>query len=208
MSSRKARIAVLVSGQGTNLQAIIDAEKSGLIESGEVVLVVSSNEKAFAAERAKLAGIETHIVTKVGRGNQDAFESKIKELIDDRNIDLIVLAGFLTILSADFVKYYDHKIINVHPALIPAFSGDGYYGMKPYEEAIKRGVKITGATVHYVNEIADGGEIISQKAVEVKDDDTPETLRRRVLQEAEWLILPTAIAKLCRKIVSSSGERQ
>ena len=199
---KKARVAVLVSGQGTSLQAIIDAEKSGLIESGEVVLVVSNREGAYSIERAKLAGIETYTVTKKEYGGQEGFEAKLKEIIDSKDIDLIVLAGFRTILSADFVKHYDHKIINVHPALIPAFSGDGYYGMKPFEEALKRGVKITGATVHYVNEVADGGEIIAQKAVNVLEGDNPETLRLRVLQEAEWLILPVAVAKICRKIVA------
>ena len=203
--NEKAKIAVMVSGNGTNLQAIIDAEKSGLIEKGEVVLVISSKKDAYAVERAKAAGIENYIVTKKEYGGQEGFEAKVKEIIDAHNIDLIVLAGFLTILSNDFVKYYDHKIINVHPALIPSFCGQGMYGIHPHEEALKRGVKVTGATVHYVNEIADGGEIIAQKAVAVQDDDTPETLQLRVMQQAEWLILPVAIAKLSRKIVAGKN---
>lgn len=205
MDEQKARVAVLVSGLGTSLQAIIDAEKSGLIESGTVSLVISNREEAQAIDRAKNAGIETHVVTMKSSGSQEAFENKIKELIDARNIDLIVLAGFRVILSADFVNYYDHKIINVHPSLIPAFCGDGYYGMRTFEEALERGVKITGATVHYVNEVADGGEIIAQKAVPVEEGDTPETLRIRVLQQGEWLILPVAVAKICRKIVADRG---
>ena len=198
----KARIAVMVSGGGTNLQAIIDAQRSGLIEKGEVVLVISNRENAYAIERAKDAGIENYIVTKKEYGGQEGFEARVKELIDSHDIDLIVLAGFLTILSMDFVNYYDHRIINIHPALIPAFCGPGMYGIHPHEAALKRGVKVTGATVHYVNEVADGGEIIAQKAVSVMDNDTPETLQLRVMQQAEWLILPVAIAKLSRKIVA------
>lgn len=203
----KARIAVMVSGGGTNLQAIIDAQRSGLIEKGEVVLVISNRENAYAIERAKDAGIENYIVTKKEYGGQEGFEARVKELIDSHDIDLIVLAGFLTILSMDFVNYYDHRIINIHPALIPAFCGPGMYGIHPHEAALKRGVKVTGATVHYVNEVADGGEIIAQKAVSVMDNDTPETLQLRVMQQAEWLILPVAIAKLSRKIVAERSEK-
>lgn len=202
----KARIAVMVSGGGTNLQAIIDAQNSGLIEKGEIVLVISNREDAYAIERAKSAGIENYIVTKKEYGGREGFEAKVKELIDARDIDLIVLAGFLTILSMDFVNYYDHKIINIHPALIPAFCGPGMYGIHPHEAALERGVKVTGATVHYVNEVADGGEIIAQKAVSVMDDDTPESLQLRVMQQAEWLILPVAIAKLSRKIVAGKNK--
>lgn len=201
MSGKKAKVAVLVSGGGTNLQAIIDAEKSGLIEYGEVVLVISNKEDAYAVERAKKAGIETHIVTKKSYGGQEGFENKVKELIDSHSIDLIVLAGFMMILSDDFVKHYDHKIINIHPALIPSFCGEGFYGIKPHQAALERGVRVTGATVHYVNEVADGGEIIAQKAVAVEPGDTPEKLQLRVMEQAEWLILPVAIAKICKKIV-------
>ena len=203
----KARIAVMVSGGGTNLQAIIDAQRSGLIEKGDVVLVISNRENAYAIERAKDAGIENYIVTKKEYGGQEGFEARVKELIDSHDIDLIVLAGFLTILSMDFVNNYDHRIINIHPALIPAFCGPGMYGIHPHEAALKRGVKVTGATVHYVNEVADGGEIIAQKAVSVMDNDTPETLQLRVMQQAEWLILPVAIAKLSRKIVAERSEK-
>ena len=198
----KARIAVMVSGGGTNLQAIIDAQKSGLIEKGEITMVISNREDAYAIERAKAAGIENYIVTKKEYGGQQGFENKVRELIDSHDIDLIVLAGFLTILSMDFVRYYDHKIINIHPALIPSFCGPGMYGIHPHEAALERGVKVTGATVHYVNEVADGGEIIAQKAVSIMEDDTPQSLQLRVMQQAEWLILPVAIAKLSRKIVA------
>ena len=197
----KARIAVMVSGTGTNLQALIDAQKSGLIEKGEIVLVISNREDAYAVTRARKAGIETFVITAKASGGREGFEEACRELIDSRNIDLIVLAGFLMILSKDFVNYYDHKIINIHPALIPSFCGDGFYGLKPHIAALERGVKVTGATVHFVNEIADGGEIIAQKAVSVEEGDTPETLQRRVMEQAEWLILPVAVAKLCRKIV-------
>ena len=197
----KARVAVMVSSTGTNLQALIDAQRAGLIEKGEIVLVISNRDDAYALERARKAGIESHILNVKACGGQEGFEAKCRELIDSRQIDLIVLAGFLMILSRDFVTYYDHRIINIHPSLIPAFCGDGFYGLKPHEEALKRGVKVTGATVHYVNEIADGGEIIAQKAVSVEEGDTPEVLQRRVMEQAEWLILPVAVAKICRKIV-------
>ena len=201
--AEKAKIAVLVSGGGTNLQALMDAERSGIIDSGEIVLVISNNEGAYALERARNAGIEAHAVTKKAHGGQAGFEAAVSDLIDSKGIDLIVLAGFLSILSEDFVKHYDHRIINIHPALIPSFCGPGYYGLKPHIAALERGVKVTGATVHYVNEIADGGEIIAQKAVYIQDGDTPETLQRRVMEEAEWIILPQAVADICRKIVEA-----
>ncbi len=197
----KARIAVMVSGSGTNLQALIDAQKSGLLEKGEIVLVISNREDAYALERARKNDIEAFTITRKASGGQEGFEEACCELIDSRNIDLIVLAGFLMILSKDFVTRYDHKIINIHPSLIPSFCGDGFYGLKPHIAALERGVKVTGATVHYVNEIADGGEIIAQKAVNVEEGDTPEVLQRRVMEQAEWLILPVAVAKICRSIV-------
>ena len=191
----------MVSGGGTNLQALIDAQNSGLIEKGEIVLVISNREDAYAVERARKAGIETFIITRKASGGQAGFEEACAELIDSRKIDIIVLAGFLMILSKDFVTRYDHRIINIHPSLIPAFCGDGFYGLRPHIAALERGVKVTGATVHYVNEIADGGEIIAQKAVSVEEGDTPEVLQRRVMEQAEWLILPVAVAKICRMIV-------
>ncbi|HHW94844.1 MAG TPA: phosphoribosylglycinamide formyltransferase [Mogibacterium sp.] len=202
--AKKAKIAVMVSGGGTNLQALIDAQKSGIIKSGEIVLVISNREDAYALERAKNAGIEAYVVSKKSCGGQSAFEEKMIEIIDGRDIDLIVLAGFLTILSEEFVNRYDRKIINVHPALIPSFCGEGFYGIRPHEAALERGVKITGATVHYVNEIADGGEIIAQKAIEVREGDTPEILQRRVMEEAEWKILPEAVEKICSKNIGGS----
>lgn len=201
----KVKVAVLVSGGGTNLQAIIDAEKSGLIEKGEVALVIASRPEAGAIKRAENAGIDTYIVDKKTYDSTEEFEARLKELIDGHEIDLIVLAGYRTILSTDFVRYYDHRMINLHPALIPAFSGEGMYGKKPHEAALARGVKVTGATVHFVNEEPDGGEIIIQKAVNVEEGDTPETLKQRIRQQAEWLILPVAIAKLCRKIAQEKG---
>ena len=197
----KARVAVMVSSEGTNLQALIDAQRAGLIDKGEIALVISNREDAYALERAGKAGIETRVIKPKDLGGQAGFEAECKRVIDSKNIDLIVLAGFTIILSRDFVSYYDHRIINIHPSLIPAFCGDGFYGLVPHEEALKRGVKVTGASVHYVNEIADGGEIIAQKAVNVEEGDTPETLQRRVMEQAEWLILPVAVAKICRRIV-------
>ena len=196
----KIRIAVLASGGGTNLQALIDAEHSGKIENGEIVLVICNRKSAYAAERAKLAGIRAEIVTRKACGGQEGFEARMTELIEEERVDLIVLAGFLNILSNDFVRRYDHRIVNIHPSLIPAFCGEGFYGIIPHEAALERGVKITGATVHFVNEIADGGEIIAQKAVEVLPDDTPDVLQKRVMEEAEWIILPEAVSGLCDKL--------
>ena len=196
----KIRIAVLASGGGTNLQALIDAERSGKIENGEIVLVICNRKSAYAAERAKLAGIRAEIVTRKACGGQEGFEARMTELIEEERVDLIVLAGFLNILSNDFVRRYDHRIVNIHPSLIPAFCGEGFYGIIPHEAALERGVKITGATVHFVNEIADGGEIIAQKAVEVLPDDTPDVLQKRVMEEAEWIILPEAVSGLCDKM--------
>lgn len=190
----KSKVAVLVSGGGTNLQALIDAEKSGIITSGTISLVVSNKQGAYAMERAENAGIEAVYIPRGGE-----FEAKLIELLDKKGIDIIVLAGFLSILSADFVKKYDKKIINVHPSLIPSFCGDGFYGLKVHEAALQKGVKVTGATTHFVNEITDGGEIIMQKAVEVSQDDTPETLQKKVMQEAEWIILPLSVEKVCRE---------
>ncbi len=191
------KIAVLVSGGGTNLQAIIDAQNSGIIKSGVVSLVISNRSDAFALERAKNAGISTLVVTKKECGSQEAFEDRIIEALDDLGVDLIVLAGFMSILSEKFTTHFERKIINVHPSLIPSFCGAGFYGLKVHEAALQKGVKVTGATVHFVNEIPDGGEIILQKAVEVLAGDTPETLQKRVMQQAEWKILPEAIELFC-----------
>ena len=200
----KARIAVLVSGGGTNLQALIDAQRNGVIHSGQICLVVSNNPGAYALERAANAGIATETVTKRACGSQAAFEQKLKETLAEYGIDLIVLAGFMSILSEDFTKDYPHRILNVHPSLIPAFCGKGFYGLRVHEEALRYGVKVTGATVHFVNEIPDGGEIILQKAVEIMEGDTPEVLQRRVMEQAEWKILPAATEKVCKDIVSAS----
>ena len=197
----KKKIAVLVSGGGTNLQAIIDAQNSGVIKSGNVSLVISNKSDAFALERAKKAGIETLVVIKKECGSQEAFEDKIIAALDNLGVDLIVLAGFMSILSEKFTTHFERKIINVHPSLIPSFCGAGFYGLKVHEAALEKGVKVTGATVHFVNEIPDGGEIIMQKAVEVLEGDTPEILQKRVMQQAEWKILPAAIEKLCAEII-------
>lgn len=198
----KARIAVLVSGGGTNLQALIDACESGIIESGEIVLVVSNNRNAYALERAAKAGIKAETVLRKQLGSQEAFEERLLELLEENRIDLIILAGFMSILSGDFTNKYKDRIINIHPSLIPSFCGKGFYGLKVHEEALKYGVKLTGATVHFVNEIPDGGQIIMQKAVEVKPDDTAEILQKRVMEQAEWIILPQAAEQLCKAIVN------
>ena len=188
----KTKIAVLVSGGGTNLQALIDAQAAGTLHSGELRLVVSNKADAFALERARRAGIEALTLTRAACGGQAGFEAALTEAIDARGIDLIILAGFMSILSADFTSRYDGRIINIHPALIPSFCGKGYYGLKVHEAALQYGVKVTGATVHYVNEIPDGGKIILQEPVRVLPGDTPETLQRRVMEQAEWRILPEA----------------
>lgn len=195
---KKTKIAVLVSGGGTNLQALIDAQKNGIITSGEIVLVLSDNKDAYALKRAESAGIETAVVAK-----GDGFESAVCNKIDQSGAQLIVLAGFMCILSEKFTKKYENRIINVHPSLIPSFCGAGYYGLKVHEAALSYGVKVTGATVHFVNEIPDGGKIIAQKAVEVKDGDTPEILQKRVMEQAEWVILPLAAEKISKEIAEN-----
>lgn len=202
MSQRKAKIAVLVSGGGTNLQAIIDAEKSGIIKSGEVSLVISNNRDAYALERAKKAGIETAVIIKKECASASEFEEKLIEALDSHGIELIVLAGFMSILSESFTSHYEKKIINVHPSLIPSFCGAGFYGLHVHEAALAKGVKVTGATVHFVNEIPDGGEIIMQKAVSVMEGDTPEILQKRVMTEAEWIILPASVEKISSEIIN------
>jgi len=188
-------IAVLVSGGGTNLQALIDAQGK-VLNSGEIALVISNKPDAYALTRAANAGIKTAVVKKAD-GN---FEERIAALIDENNIDFIVLAGFMSILTEKFTSRYAGRIINVHPSLIPSFCGEGYYGLRVHKEALAYGVKVTGATVHFVNEIPDGGEIIYQKAVEILDDDTPETLQKRVMEQAEWIILPQSVEKVCAKL--------
>ncbi len=193
------KIAVLVSGGGTNLQALIDAQHSGIIHSGKIELVISNNASAYALERAAKASIKTAVVLKKELGSQAAFEEKIKELLKENSIDLIVLAGFMSILSEDFTKDYPERILNVHPSLIPSFCGKGYYGLRVHEEALAYGVKVTGATVHFVNEIPDGGKILLQKAVEIQDGDTPEILQKRVMEQAEWKILPQAVEMVCER---------
>ncbi len=196
----KARIAVLVSGGGTNLQALIDAEKSGIIKNGKIVLVVSNKAGAYALTRAENAGIPTATFVKKECGGQEGMEREIRRVLNEYKVDLIVLAGFLSILSADFTRDFDHRIINVHPSLIPSFCGEGFYGLRVHEAALLRGVKVTGATVHFVNEIPDGGEIILQKAVNILKTDTPETLQKRVMRLAEWKILPAAVELVSEQI--------
>ena len=196
MSDGKINIAVFVSGGGTNLQALIDKQRSGVISSGEIKLVISSREDAYAIKRANKAGIPCEVVSKKACGSQQEFEKRIRSLLKQYKIELIVLAGFMSILSESFTAKYPKRIINVHPSLIPSFCGKGYFGLHVHEAALAYGVKVTGATVHYVNEIPDGGEIIMQKAVEVCDGDTPETLQKRVMVNAEWIILPQAVEKV------------
>lgn len=197
---RKAKIAVLVSGGGTNLQALIDAEQSGIIQNGKIELVISNKPDAYALERAAKAGIETLAVEK--KDGTD-FEQKIIDALEKRGIDIIVLAGFMLILSERFTSRYPKRILNVHPALIPSFCGEGFYGLRVHRAALEYGVKVTGATVHFVNEIADGGEIIMQKAVDILEGDTPEILQKRVMEQAEWVILPRAVEQVCANIIQN-----
>ena len=199
---KKARIAVLVSGGGTNLQAILDAAGRGELSDGEVTLVISDRAGAYALERATMAGIPSVEINKKACGGQKTFEEKLLAALEENRTDLIVLAGFLSILTEDFTARYPRRIINVHPSLIPSFCGAGYYGLKVHEAALGRGVKVTGATVHFVNEIPDGGEIIAQKAVRIEPGDTPEILQRRVMEQAEWVILPQSVEKICKEIIN------
>lgn len=200
---KKTKIAVLVSGGGTNLQALIDARQGGALSSGEIVLVISSQHGAYAIERAAKAGIPAVVCNKKELGGtQEAFENAICAALDEAGVELIILAGFMSILSADFTRRYAERIINVHPSLIPSFCGKGMYGLKVHESALAYGVKVTGATVHLVNEIPDGGRILLQKAVEILPDDTPETLQRRVMEQAEWKLLPAAAEMLSAAILN------
>ena len=196
----KKRIAVLVSGGGTNLQALLDAEAAGQIPHGEIALVVSNKEGAYALERAKQFGVPGAVITKAQCGSQEAFEDTLQAVLERNGTDLIILAGFLAILSEKFTSKWPQKIINIHPSLIPSFCGEGFYGLKVHEAALSYGVKVTGATVHFVNEIPDGGQIIAQKAVYIEEGDTPEILQRRVMEQAEWVLLPWAAEKVCKEM--------
>ncbi len=198
------RTAVLVSGGGTNLQALIDASNRGEIPSAEIALVVSNNPNAYALKRAENAGIPVRVCMRRGR-TQDAFESELLAILEENRIELIVLAGFMLILSENFVSRYPERILNIHPSLIPSFCGEGYYGLRVHEAALERGVKVTGATVHFVNEIPDGGRIILQKAVEISPDDTPERLQKRVMEQAEWVLLPQALEKVSRDMIKEES---
>lgn len=193
-------IAVMVSGGGTNLQALINAEKAGKIPHGKIRLVIASNSKAYALTRAKEAGIESTVISHKEIKDQDAFDQKIVDTLHEYDIDMVVLAGYLSILGSTMIRAYENRIINIHPSLIPSFCGKGFYGLKVHEEALKRGVKVTGATVHLVNEIPDGGRILKQKAVEVQEGDTPEVLQKRVMEQAEWILLPEACEELAEKL--------
>ena len=197
----KIKVAVLVSGGGTNLQALIDAERAGIIASGKISVVISNKADAYALERARLAGIPTATVLRSECSSADEFENRIIEVLDGEGIGLIVLAGFMSILSERFTSHYADRIINVHPSLIPSFSGKGFYGLRVHEAALAYGVKVSGATVHFVNEIPDGGRIIMQRAVEVLEGDTPEVLQRRIMEEAEWKILPESCEKVCKELL-------
>ena len=201
------RIAVLVSGGGTNLQALIDAEKAGLLKHGSIVLVISNKHEAYALKRAEAAGIRTEAFTTKELGGNAGFEQRLIDTLESNNIEMIVLAGFMSILSKAFTDRYTGRIINIHPSLIPSFCGKGYYGLHVHEAALKYGVKVTGATVHYLNEIPDGGEIIMQKAVAVHKGDTPETLQRRVMEQAEWKLLPRAAEKVAQRLLKERLRR-
>lgn len=200
---RKVRIAVLVSGGGTNLGALINAEKDGILKSGEIVLVVSNKNDAYALTRAKENGIKTEIVLSKNKAQKD-FEKQLTAILESESIELIILAGFMRILSKEFTDIYKNRIINVHPSLIPSFCGEGFYGLNVHKAALAHGAKITGATVHFVNEIPDGGEIIMQKAVEVDKDYTPEELQTKVMREAEWIILPLSAEKVCKQMLGEN----
>ncbi len=201
------KIAVLVSGGGTNLQALIDAQTKGSLKSGKISLVVSSNPDAYALKRAEQSGIPTAVSVRRGH-SQEEFEASLSVLLEEYHIDLIILAGFMSILSAEFTRHWPERIINVHPALIPSFCGKGFYGLKVHEAALSCGVKVTGATVHFVNEVPDGGKIIAQKAVAVRGGDTPETLQRRVMEQAEWVLLPRAAEQVARVMAKEKGRNQ
>ena len=205
---KKTKIAVLVSGGGTNLQALLSAQRAGKIPSGEIVLVISNNPNAYALERAKNASVEALTITKKSCGSQEAFEQALLTALCERKIELIILAGFMSILSAAFTSRFEKRIINVHPSLIPSFCGKGFYGLKVHEAALNYGVKVTGATVHYVNEIPDGGQILLQKAVPVLPGDTPEVLQKRVMEEAEWILLPEAAELVSARILSEKKENE
>lgn len=202
------KIAVLVSGGGTNLQALIDAQSSGAFPEGKITLVLASNQKAYALERAKNAGIETAVVSRKNFADPAQYDQAIVKTLRDHQIDLVVLAGFLSILGKPVIDAYPERILNIHPSLIPSFCGAGFYGLRVHQAALDYGVKVTGATVHLVNEIPDGGRILLQKAVEIKPGDTPEILQRRVMEEAEWKILPQAVAMLCRQMGSTQDEKE
>lgn len=202
------RAAVLVSGGGTNLQAIIDAKRAGKIPSAELALVVASNASAYALTRAETAGIAHAVLRKEKGEAPENYGERLLTLLRENAIDVVVLAGFLTILPENVIHAYDHRILNIHPSLIPSFCGDGFYGLHVHEAALKRGVKVTGATVHFVNEITDGGDIIAQKAVEVLPGDTPETLQRRVMEQAEWILLPQALEQVASEIAKKREEKQ
>ena len=204
---RKARIAVFVSGGGTNLQALIDAQASGLLHSGEIVLVISNSEDAYALTRAANAGIPTVTITKKSCGGQSAFEAAVLAELEKHRIDLIVLAGFLNILSSGFTARFPQRILNIHPSLIPSFCGKGMYGLRVHEAVLARGVKVTGATVHFVNEIPDGGELVLQKAVSVMPGDTAEILQKRVMEQAEWILLPQAAELVSARILNETEDR-
>ena len=190
----------MVSGGGTNLQALINAEKDGKIPHGKISLVIASNDKAYALQRAHHAGIETEVIRHKDYVDQDAFDQKIVDVLHAHHIDMVILAGYLSILGPGVIHAYEDRILNIHPSLIPSFCGKGYYGLKVHEAALARGVKVTGATVHLVNEIPDGGRILKQKAVYVEEGDTPETLQKRVMEQAEWILLPEAAAELAEQL--------
>lgn len=202
----KARIAVLVSGGGTNLQALLDAQHAGKLPSGEIVLVVSNVAGAYALERAKKAGVPGCTLLKKELGSQEAFEAALLRILQENRIDVIILAGFLNILSGSFTDRYPDRILNIHPSLIPSFCGAGFYGLKVHEAALAYGVKVTGATVHFVNSVPDGGRIIAQKAVDILPGDTPESLQRRVMEQAEWVLLPQAAEQVCRELINKTSE--